>query len=466
VGASSLTIRNMIFAGSYNSGTLISNVNTFAETISDIGSGPGNNTNVTIKSASDWALTGTNTYSGATTLASTGAVVELNNASSLGTGTLTYSANATAAAIGAITVSNPLLISASTYTAHLVNATAGAPSTANTFNYSGLITGTGTLTPSTLSNSSYGAIELSNDSNSYSNFSMGFGYVEFTSVANPGQVSALGAGTGPYIIADSSSAATFDYIGNNNDSTTLAIDWTGTASTTGLYIESSGGGTVQYLATTPIRTGTGGADVLNLNGTNTGNNVLLQPINDQGGVTSLAKPTATASEPDSGNWTLGGSSTYSGPTTVNGGTLTIDADDYSGASITGSTSISIGAAGALHLLNMNATANVSILNSNAVVSVVTGAAVTLDLAGYTQTISTFDVNGSPQTAGLYGSATYFADIGDTSLTLEQTADESYFGTSDGAFNVVNSPEPGSLAIIGVGAFGLLIRRRRAVPRVM
>jgi fibronectin-binding autotransporter adhesin len=285
-------------------------VNTFGESLVDLGTGT-NVTKLSVNNSSSdtWDLTGSSSFTGGTTL-NTG-TLEVGQSASLGTGPVVASATASSNiyATTGLTLANAITAT-SGFTTSLKNMGLVAN---GTFQVSGLISGAGSVTVGTGSNGSDGPIELSNDSNSFTGtLTSSYGFVEFTSVANAGATSALGAGSNAYVLANATSYGTFQYRGTNNDSTTRAINWTGT--TGNLALDSSGTGTVQYLATTALRSGVG-VDTLVLQGTNTGLNTLAQVINDStGGATSVNKAGA-------GKWVLTATNTYTGTTNVSAGTL-------------------------------------------------------------------------------------------------------------------------------------------------
>ncbi|HEX4083935.1 MAG TPA: autotransporter-associated beta strand repeat-containing protein, partial [Chthoniobacteraceae bacterium] len=104
-------VRNITLEGS-NSGA-----NSFGETINDINTGLGSITNVIKTGTGTWALTGANTYSGGTTLS--GGLLEIGNASALGTGTFSVTAGGTSfdnTTGGSISISNPLTLSGGSVT--------------------------------------------------------------------------------------------------------------------------------------------------------------------------------------------------------------------------------------------------------------------------------------------------------------------------------------------------------------
>ena len=104
--------------------------------------------------------------------------------------------------------------------------------------------------------------------------------------------------------------------GDQYSSTTRPLNWTATGS--GYALDVTNTGTIAYLATGILKSGSG-SSLLTLQGSNTGTNTLAQVINDLGGTTTLNKS-------GSGKWVLTGANTYGGTTTVSGGTLSVSSD--------------------------------------------------------------------------------------------------------------------------------------------
>jgi autotransporter-associated beta strand protein len=79
-------------------------------------------------------------------------------------------------------------------------------------------------------------------------------------------------------------------------------------------------GSIAFLNTTSNLVTGASAKTLTLTGSNTGTNTLAQVINDStGGATTLVKS-------GTGQWVLTGANTFSGTTTISGGTLTVSSD--------------------------------------------------------------------------------------------------------------------------------------------
>ena len=210
-------------------------------------------------------------------------------------------------------ISSPGTLTLASYTS--ANTTGGE---ALTFSGSGATVVAGALIPSATSTLSVtqndvGTLTLQGSSGYTGLTTLNAGTLAFTSVANGGSASALGAASSAFVVKNGSSAATFKYVGAGNAQTDRAIDWQGTASGQ-LNLDASGTGSVQYLATGNLRSASGNA-VLQFQGSNTGGNTLAQVINDP----TSAKTAVVKADP--GGWTLSGTNGYSGGTTINGGTL-------------------------------------------------------------------------------------------------------------------------------------------------
>jgi fibronectin-binding autotransporter adhesin len=454
--------------GSVTGGTTSSSItlnltgsNVFANVVSGVISDGGAVGGLTISKTNSgrWKLSGANTYTGGTSIA--GGTIEITQASSLGTNAVSFTGSGTLSAAATLTYSNPITVG-STFTAGIANTTAGS-NTSTPVVFSSLISGLGNVTLSGASSSTVSPIELSNDSNSFSgNFSTLNGYLQFTSVANSGVNSSLGAGTTAYTLGNGTLALAFSYVGATSTSTNRALNWSGTAP---LQLDASGGGTVQYLGSGNLRSGDS-TQTLTLSGTNTGNNALAQVINDSpnSGVTSVMKSGA-------GTWVLTGANTYSGATSVSGGVLTIDTTSTAtstgtanaSASIANSTSIALSSTGTLHLISSTASP-VSMLSRAANVVIATTSTIDLDLNGQYQPVSTFEIGSTFQPAGFYGSSAGLGALGITPTPgSAQADDETYFTTGSLGTLDVAVPEPTSLSLLAIGAVGFLGRRRRRNP---
>jgi autotransporter-associated beta strand protein len=302
--------RNLALGGSYHA-----TPSTFAGALSDL---PGYATKLTINGSS-WTILGTNSYSGGTVLASsTTATLRLTNDVALGNPTsgIRFSISGTLNAInlGAPVQNDGTINSARTITVDSGKIAYFGTADTNNLIVAAYITGAGGVRKQS-SSYAFGTVRFTCDTNDYTgDFGINYGKVEFTSVANQGVPSSLGAatlGTGAITLGYGNSATTLKYIGVANNSTTRPLVWQNP--TTGCILDASGAGTISYLASASLKQGSGSA-YIRLQGTNTGLNTLAQVINDNGGTTSLQKQ-------DVGTWVLTGVNTFSGTTAISGGTL-------------------------------------------------------------------------------------------------------------------------------------------------
>jgi len=218
-----------------------------------------------------------------------------------------------------------------------INFTSNAPltfsstNTAQTLTLTGTNTGNNTLAAlitnngtgvTALTKTGAGTWVLTNPASTYTGVTtISGGVLGVDKLANGGVASSLGA---------SSAAAANLVIGNGS-----TLRYTGAGDTTNrlftlaagvTFIESSGAGAVVFTDTGPVTLqGNNATRTIALGGTNTGNNTLAGSIGNAGtGVTSLAKN-------DSGTWVLTGNHTYTGPTNVNGGILSIGGGGTTGS---------------------------------------------------------------------------------------------------------------------------------------
>jgi len=320
----STTQNGTINAASY-SGTLGSGIATVSANLAGSGVALSHSGSGTL------ALFGLNTYSGGTTISGSGTLMITNDAA-LGnaSGGLTFSGNGILAATNnAAPVTNAVTIGSSrTITVNSgITANFYTPDT-NNLTIAAKITGAGNVTKKS-SSFSIGTVRFSNDASDYTgDFLAGFGNTEFTSVADQGTPSSLGAGAvgtgGQITLGNASSSGTLRYVGAANSSTHRPLIWTATTAS-GYTLDASGGGTVQFLATGTMRSGSGGATALILRGSNTGANTLAEVIADLSGATSLTKN-------DAGTWVLTGANTFSGGVSLVGGVLQLNAAETPGTS--------------------------------------------------------------------------------------------------------------------------------------
>ena len=277
-------------------------------------------------------LTGANTYGGGTTISGTGTLL-LTNDAALGnaSGGLAFSASGTI---------NPTNNDVTLGAGRTVTISSGITATfgvsdVNTLYVASFITGPGSVAKGG-SSYSLGWVCFTNDANNYTgDFSTSCGNLQFTSVAEQGTPSSLGAGAaatgGRITLANSISYGSLRYVGVGNSATHRPLYWTANGNI--FALDNTGAGTIAYLATTQMVSGAG-AKILTLQGSNTGTNTLAQAIGDSGGATTVSKSGA-------GTWILSGTNTYSGGTTIGAGTLAISGHGSIGAS--GNLTIAAGA---------------------------------------------------------------------------------------------------------------------------
>ncbi|NDG70772.1 MAG: PEP-CTERM sorting domain-containing protein [Proteobacteria bacterium] len=259
-------------------------------------------------------LNGTNTYTGGTTISS--GTLAFNNDSALGTGAVTL--NGTLSALANATLSNNISV-----------ATAGTfrVGSGNTFTSSGAISGNGSV-----SKNSGGTLDFSAaTANSFAGgMKIDDGVVVVTALGNSGANSALGT-YGTIQLGAGTSAGTIRWEGNSDETTNKVIDFKSTTtSTSGGTITANNTGRTLTFTSNTTATGSGNK-TFTLGGS--GN------INFNGAISNGANATVFLKKSDSGIVTLSGLNTYTGSTTINGGTLTLSANGTMG---TGTFSISGG----------------------------------------------------------------------------------------------------------------------------
>jgi fibronectin-binding autotransporter adhesin len=202
---------------------------------------------------------------------------------------------------------------------------------------SGAIVDNSAINKTSISKIETGAWILSGNSSYTGGVTVGAGTLSFTSVANTGINSALGA-AGTIKIGTTTTTGTLNYTGTGTTSSNRTVDLAGT--TGGATINANGSGTLKF---TSNFTASGvGSKLLTLGGNNTGANEISGAIvnNSVGNTTILTKA-------DGGTWILSANNTYTGNTTVNAGTLLIGNTVGSSASLASGSTVSVGASGTL-----------------------------------------------------------------------------------------------------------------------
>jgi fibronectin-binding autotransporter adhesin len=195
---------------------------------------------------------------------------------------------------------------------------------AGELNVDGRITGTGSQGVTVNS----GSVTLSaTDSSFTGSTTVNVGVLSVTKLADLGQASSLGApttATRGQILLGFGSSGTLRYIGDTHSSTNRNLQLAGNNGI-GSILDSSGIGTVAFTGTISTLSTTGTRS-LTLTGSNSGHNYLGGALNNptSSGTNALIKSGA-------GTWVLGGTSNYSGGTSLNGGVLSISANENLGA---------------------------------------------------------------------------------------------------------------------------------------
>lgn len=281
------------------------------------------------------AFSRTNTLVVSNSIAGTGALVKLATGTITLTGTNTYTGTTTITA-GTLQIGNGGTTGSLSPSSSITNNGTLAFSRTNTIaqgtDFGSVIAGTGGVTKL-----SSGTLVL-NGSNSYAGVTrLSAGTLEVSLLANGGIDSGIGSSSnaaGNLLLAN---ATTFRYSGTSNASTDRGFTINGTSAGHGTTIESSGTGTLSFTAGGAIDFGTvNQTRNLRLGGSNTGSNTFGTVLANNGtGATSLTKN-------GTGRWLLTQGNTYSGGTTVSGGTLL--ANNSSGSATgTGAVAVNTGA---------------------------------------------------------------------------------------------------------------------------
>jgi fibronectin-binding autotransporter adhesin len=177
------------------------------------------------------------------------------------------------------------------------------------------------IQPKSSAGSSYVNVVLGNASNSFSgplvftNSQIGLvSLLKVVKVGNPGENSSLGTATNISLGGDSGSTCTLDYTGTGEISS-KTLTFGGSAGTVGL--RQSGSGHLKLTGNIVPGTTTG-ARTLNLSGSTSGTGEVASDLTDPNGFA------LTLTKSGTGTWTLSGSNSYSGLTTVGEGALVVN----------------------------------------------------------------------------------------------------------------------------------------------
>ena len=167
--------------------------------------------------------------------------------------------------------------------------------------------GLGIVTLSGTSSTYTGAITLANGTTSAGTLSLG-------SIADGVR---FGAGVGNIVFSGTTGSAYLKYTGAATTLTNRRLDLA-TVTTGAITLDASGSGAINFANTTALG-GASSAKTFTLRGSNTGLNIIAGIIdNGSGSTRALTKL-------DRGQWVLTNNNTFTGSTTVNAGTLKLDA---------------------------------------------------------------------------------------------------------------------------------------------
>jgi len=376
--------------GVANNASLIFN-RSDAITVSNLIAGTGS---VTQAGASTLTLSGSNTFSGGLTINS--GTVRANNASAsnLGTGIVTMANNTTLDLNGNSSTISGLATSGNGSGALITSSAAGTllltfSAVSGTRDFAGVIEN-GSATSLGLivalgagSNNGPGGagMQYLTGANTYTgSTSILAGSVvvkSLNSVVGGTASSSLGApitiANGTISFGSSGTSAALSYIGTG-ETTDRVINLAGT--TGGVTLDQAGTGLLKFTST--LTATVNGAKTLTLQGSTAGTGEIAGAIVNSANATSVTKA-------GTGKWTLSGSSTYTGATTVNAGTLLINGSIASAVTVSGgvfggtgriTNSVSVGNAGTIAAGN-----SPGILNTGTFSLTGTGSTIAMEISG-------------------------------------------------------------------------------------
>jgi fibronectin-binding autotransporter adhesin len=184
---------------------------------------------------------------------------------------------------------------------------------------SGLLSSTST--GGGLVKSGAGTLALTNAANTYAGATnISAGVLSVGKLADGGQASSIGQSTNADTNLLLGNGATLKYVGAG-DSTDRRFRFNGSLAGLSVSLDASGAGPINFTSTTgPSHSNANQTRTLKLIGNNTGENTLAANIGNNGtGVLSVIKD-------GPGTWVLSGVNTYTGATTINKGTLLLNAN--------------------------------------------------------------------------------------------------------------------------------------------
>ena len=508
--------------------TLNANLTT-GDTVSSEISGDISGTGTLIKQgASTLTLSGDNSgFSGGITLQDNDSRLALNSTNAAGTGDLTFNHQNKLKneASGPSTISNNLNTNGWFYwesgskaleiTGDWSNNTDVLwANSSETLTFSGIVSGTA-------STRVYGGgtIALTNDSNTFSGTPDATynSTIQFSTIDNIGVNSSLGAGSAiNFDISNQDKSGYYENIGAGGSSD-RSITFNSDSGNTTAGIANNGIGALNLSGTFSNASGTGSTKTLLLAGDYNGENTISSNLSDgaNGGQLALTKDGSTT-------WTLSGTNTYTGATTVTDGTFIINGDhsgatgaiNVSGTGILGGSgtlaSMTVALGGAMSPGNSPGTQTIADLtwgdggsyiwevnDSNGTQGADPGwdwidVTTSFDLSGLSAGGFTIDItslttgNVAGLAAGFDYSGLAFGDPFATTFTILTLDSGNITGFDAGDFvlddgNFVNGklewsldavgadlvlsavfvPEPSSTALLGLGGLALMLRRKRA-----
>jgi fibronectin-binding autotransporter adhesin len=343
------------------------------------------------------------------------------------------------------------LSNASAVGAEIKNTSTGASTltvgNANTSSsFSGLITDGGAGKTLAVTKTGAGTLTLSASNAYMGTTTISAGVLEAATLANGGSVSGIGQSSNAAAnLVFGAPSATLRYTGSAN----VTVDRGFTLSSGaggGATIESSGSGTLSFDNTVAINYGTASQTrVLTLGGTNVGSNTFGKVIADNTSSTSLTKAGA-------GMWVLNQVNTFSGTTTINGGTLRVS----SGSALPDAGVVTLGTTSAATLQVSSSETIAALSGGNS-----SFGSVTIDSA---QTLTLTGGGGNTYAGTIGGAGALTLSSGNQTLNgaLSHSGGVNVTGTGILTLGSVSSTYTGVTAIGGTNGRSLLVTANNAL----